>query len=109
MPVIEYKLHKIGKNAKAIPDWVEDGGHWRNPSDSTMLGWVEAEADRDYYIPDTVTELDKSAVTTRILGIHSANPFPVMGEDGTPTEDNMTTEQVTNMAEDWYDSFISGR
>ena len=109
MPVIEYKLHKIGKNAKAIPDWVEDGGYWKNPSDSTMLGWAEAEADRDYYIPDTVTELDKAAVTARILGMHSTNPFPVMGEDGAPTEDNMTTEQVTNMAEDWYDSFISGR
>jgi len=109
MPVIEYKLHKIGKNAKAVPVWVEDGGYWKNSSDNTLLGWVEAEADRDYYIPDTVTELTKSDVTTRLLAMHSSSPFLVTAEDGQSTEEAMTIEQVTNMAEDWYDSFISGR
>ena len=48
MAVVEYKLHKVGKNAMRAPDWVEDGGYWLNPADHTMVGWVANEADREY-------------------------------------------------------------
>ena len=37
MPVVEYKLHKVGKNAKRAPEWVDDGGYWQNPADNTMV------------------------------------------------------------------------
>ena len=50
MILVEYKLHKISKNAKQSPHFIMDGGYHVSPLDKTMVGLVEDEADRDYYI-----------------------------------------------------------
>lgn len=102
MPIVEYKLHKVGKNAMRAPEWVDDGGYWQNPADKTLVGWVLAEADRDYYIPDTVTELSKSDFVTRLQTIHADAPY-TKGDPGEKT--NMTNEEVATMAGEWYDNF----
>lgn len=109
MPVVEYKLQKVGKNAKKAPEWVEDGGYYQNPADSTLVGWVPAEADRDYYVPDTVTELSKDDFVTRGMTMHAANAF--MSNDESPEDEPtaLTDAEATTMLGDWYDSFIADR
>ena len=107
MPVIEYKfqISETGKNV--IPGYVEDRGHWYNPADHTYVGWVKAEADREYWVPDTIEELTKAEMVTRVLGMHAVVPMKAMGDDGEMTEVDMTNDQVTAMVEAWYDAFVA--
>lgn len=107
MPVIEYKfqISETGKNV--IPGYVEDRGHWYNPADHTYVGWVKAEADREYWVPDTIEELTKAEMVTRVLGMHAANPMMVMDSDGTVSETQMTDNEVTTMVEAWYDEIVT--
>lgn len=113
MPIIEYKLHRVGpRGQKQAPDWVEDGGYWGNGADHTMVGWVAAEADREHWIPDTVTELSRADFITRQQGIHAATPFTKIA-DGADENDpaaervNMTNEEVATEAGNWWDSFTA--
>lgn len=107
MPVVEYKfqISETGKNV--IPGYIEDRGHWYNPADFTFVGWVKAEADREYWVPDTIEELTKSEMVTRVLGMHAANPMMAVDSDGTETDTQMTDSEVTTMVENWYDSFVT--
>lgn len=108
MPVIEYKLHAINsqKHMQA-PVWVTDGGHWRSPIDNTLVGWAPAEADREYYVPDTVTTLTKAELNTRLLAIH-ANTKYQKGQDVDNLQ-NMTNAEVTTMSDAWYDAYITDK
>jgi len=111
MPVIEYKLHKGQNNILETPSFVQDGGYWKNPNNHTLLGWCTPEADREYWVPDTVTELTKAEVVSRALSIHSATPYRAEVEVNGAIEagEEMTTEQVTNQMENWYDSFVASK
>ena len=107
MPVIEYKFQISETGRKVIPGYVEDRGHWYNPADKTFVGWVKAEADREYWVPDTIEELTKAELVTRVLGMHAANPMMVNDSDGTVTETQMTDAEVTTMVEAWYDECVT--
>jgi hypothetical protein len=104
MVLVEYKLHKVSKNGKKAPDFIMDGGHWLSPIDNTMVGLVEAEADRDYYIPDTITSLSRAEFLSRQLTIHASVPMVSRDEEGTET--TLTDAEVTEQAGTWYDSFV---
>ena len=108
MPVIEYKLHAVDSGqALQAPHWVIDGGNWYNPADRTLVGWTPAEADRAYYVPDTVTTLTKAELNTRLLTIHATTKYQ-KGVDIDNLQD-MTNAEVTTMSNDWYDSYIVGK
>ena len=107
MPVIEYKFQISETGRNVIPGYVEDRGHWYNPADFTYGGCVKAAADREYWVPDTIEELTKAEMVTRVLGMHAVNPMKVMGDDGEISEDDMTNDQVTTMVEAWYDAFVT--
>lgn len=108
MPVIEYKLHAINsqKHMQA-PSWVTEGGNWYNPTDKTLVGWVPAEADREYYVPDTVTTLTKAELNTRMLAIHANTKY--QKTTGIDTFEDMTNAEVTTMSNDWYDNYTADR
>ena len=97
--ILEYKMHMTAGGMRT-PEWIEDGGYW-GKSDHTMIGWSPDEADREYYIPDTVTELTATELETRVLALHADNAFTKPGE--TPEDDNteMTTDEVKKMVSDW--------
>ena len=105
MVLVEYKLHKVGKNAKQAPHFIIDGGYHMSPLDNTMVGLVEDEADRDYYIPDTITTLTKEEFMARQLAIHAAHPMTSMDENMNETA--MTDAEVTATMEAWYDSKVA--
>ena len=107
MPVIEYKFQISETGRNVIPGYVEDRGHWYNPADHTYVGWVKAEADREYWVPDTIEELTKAELVTRVLGMHAADPIMAADSDGTVSETEMTNDEVTTMVEAWYDTFVA--
>ena len=95
--IIEYKLD-AGPFGMICPLWVKDGGYYSDPDNFTMVGWTN-DAPREFKVPDTVTVLNKAALTTRVLDIHSRYTF--IDEDG----EDMTTDQVTAMVSTWFDSW----
>ena len=96
--IIEYKMHMTAGGMKT-PDWVEDGGYFQDTATNTMVGWSPDEADREYYVPDTVTTMTEAELNTKVLAMHSANKFQKTADDGTMS--NMTNAEVTKMVSDW--------
>ena len=97
--ILEYKMHMTAGGMKA-PEWIEDGGYY-GKSDHTVIGWSPDEADREYYIPDTVTELTAAQLETRVLAMHSDDAFTKPNSDPTKDDVEMTTDEVKKMVSDW--------
>lgn len=72
--ILEYMLIRES-GAKRAPSWVEDGGYFVNPDNNTMVGWSPNLADRDYYVPDSVTELTRAELKTRVRSIDANYPM----------------------------------
>lgn len=104
MAVVEYKRHRV-TGGITTPIWVVDGGHWLSPIDKTLVGWVEDEADREYYVPDTVTVLSRADFITRQLTIHASHPMQSMPENPEDDPVTMTDAEVETAAGEWYDNF----
>ena len=97
--ILEYKMHMTAGGMRT-PEWIEDGGYW-GKSDHTKIGWSPDEADREYYIPDTVTELTATELETRVLAMHSDNAFLKSAENPEDEDTEMTTDEVKKMVSDW--------
>ncbi len=111
MPVVEYKMHVVtNKGGATAPLWVEDGGYHTSPIDKTKVGWVLAEADREYYVPDTITELTKTAFTNRQLTIHASYPLSgTRDSDGVEVDYTLDSDGVQSVSEEWYDGFVASK
>ena len=96
--IIEYKMHMTAGGMRT-PEWVEDGGYFHDTATNTFVGWSPDEADREYYVPDTVTTMTQAELNTKVLAMHSANKFQKTNDDGTTS--NMTNAEVTTMVSDW--------
>ena len=97
MRILEYKLHGTNSGTMAVPVWAENGGHYYNPDDYTM---ITANADvSEYYVPDTLTELTTAELKTRQLAIHAKYPMQKMA-DGGDMED-MTDAEVEAQIDEW--------
>lgn len=68
MAYLKYKLHMTAKGMMT-PPWVEDGGYFGNSSTNEFIGWTPDEANREYYVPDTVTTLTKAELKTHVRGL----------------------------------------
>ena len=97
--ILEYKMHMTAGGMKA-PEWIEDGGYY-GKSDHTVIGWSPDEADREYYIPDTVTTLTATELETRVLALHSANAFTKPGAEPGDDDEEMTTDEVKAQVAAW--------
>ena len=108
MAVVEYKLHVINNQGHMVtPPWIQDGGNWSNPADKTLIGWIPAEADREYWVPDNIITLTKAELNTRMLAIHATTKYQ-KSEDPDNLED-MTDAEVTTMSNDWYDAYTGDK
>ena len=99
--IIEYKLD-AGSQGMTVPNWVKDGGYYHDPDNFTMVGWTP-DAPREFKVPDTVTVLDKAALTTRILNMHGRYPMKKENSEGELVD--MTTDEVTTEVSAWYDAW----
>ena len=105
--IFEYMMNIDSSSRKRHPGWVEHGGAFYDGS--TFIGWSPNTGTRDYYVPDSVTVLDKAGLVERNLAVHAVTPFIKIGDDphdpASETED-MTTAEVTAAAEDWWDETV---
>ena len=85
---IKYKLHMTEKGMRC-PPWVEDGGYFVNGNE--FIGWTPDEANREYYVPDTVTEYTQAELVTYVQGL------TILDEDG----NEMSDADVETMVNDW--------
>lgn len=100
--ILEYKMHMTAGGMKA-PEWVEDGGYYVK-SDHTVIGWSPDEADREYYIPDTVTTLTAAELETRVLALHADTPMTKPGTDPGEDDVELTTNEVKAQVAAWVDA-----
>ena len=101
--ILEYKRHMTAGGMKN-PEWIEDGGYFYKSSDHTAIGWSPDEADREYYIPDTVTTLTASELNTKVLALHADNPFTQPGDNPEDGDTNMTNDEVSAMVTAWVNA-----
>ena len=95
--IIEYMLiREAGK--KLAPSWVEDGGYFSDPDNSTLIGWSPDLANRDYYVPDSVTELTRAELKTRVKAIDAI--YPMLDADG----NEMSDEDIDARVDAWCDA-----
>ena len=95
--ILEYMLiREMG--VKRAPSWVEDGGYFTDPDDKTLIGWTPDLADRDYYVPDSVVELTRAELKTRVRDIDTR--YPMLDADGNEVSD----ADIDAMVDVWCDT-----
>ena len=85
---LKYKLHMTEKGMRC-PPWIEDGGYFQNGDE--LIGWTPDEANREYYVPDTVTEYTQVELVAYVQGL------TMLDEDG----NEMSDADVETMVNDW--------
>ena len=84
------------------PPWVENPGHFFDPDHKTYIGYTPDEADRAYWVPDTVTNYTQSELVTYVRDLHSRNPILELSEDNpSETPSAMTNDEVTAFVNAW--------
>ena len=99
--ILEYKLHMTAGGMRT-PEWIDDGGYFYDSANKTYVGWSPDEADREYYIPDTVTTLTAAELDTKVLAQHAANAYRTLPESG--EERDMTNDEVSAMVTAWVNA-----
>ena len=101
MRMLEYKLHApMNGHGMSTPVWVDNGGHWYNNADHTMIGF--APDTTEYYIPDSVDFKTEAELKTRVVAMHQVSPMRKMGDGpGSEEGDVMTDAEVETMVGDW--------
>lgn len=106
MAVVEYMLLNEGDHRRHTPGFIGDRGHWYNPADHTLVGWVKDN--RDFYVPDTIVTLTKEQLVQRGLAIHAVVPYIDTTAAGPVSDPPALTETgVRSMLENWYDNFVA--
>ena len=95
--ILEYMLNRMEDGRLTTPMWVQDGGYVPRASNATYMGFSPSLANREYYVPDSVTVMTADDAKTRALARHAEVPFT--NDDGSEM-----TEQEVN---DWVDQIIS--
>jgi hypothetical protein len=99
--ILEYMLiREAGK--KLAPSWVEDGGYFPDPDNKTLIGWSPDLADRDYYVPDSVIELNRAGLIARVQDINTRYPGQKPGENGEMVP--VTDADISTMVSTWCDA-----
>ena len=105
MKLVEYKLHaSVFGRGKTTPAWINHGGHYMNPDDHTLMGFVEDPC--EYYLPDTLEYYTLPEAVTRQLAIHAKHPMNKMDHE-TGELSVMTEAEVQAQMEDWYNAITS--
>lgn len=102
MQLVEYKRHLVDGGI-VDPKWIVVGGYMRDPDTNTYIGTVLDEAEREYYIPDTLVVMTAEQAVERYVDIHNRYPIMKTLYDVDPsglTVAPLTTEEVEQKARD---------
>ena len=93
MIILEYLLD-ANEGGMETPPWIDDGGHYRNPTDFTMIGLTRDNP--EFHIPSTVHRLTAQQVEDRQVAIH--NVTPMIGEESSV---ELTEAEVRAEIQNW--------
>jgi hypothetical protein len=104
MKIVEYKKHLVG-GAVTEPDFIISGGGLHDPINKTWIGTVYEENERNYYVPDSLLEMDRDSLIQRYLTIHESIPFEKLSDTSDPHSDRitLTVSEITQLVDDWLD------
>jgi hypothetical protein len=98
MKIVEYKLHAVSRGM-TTPGFIRNGGHYSNPDDNTLLGFIPDPC--EYYLPDTLVYLTLDEAKTRQLAIHAK--YPMRKQDIETMEmTEMTDAEVEAQMDIWH-------
>lgn len=102
MKIVEYKRHIIDGVIKD-PDFILDGGVFPNPADNTWVGKVAAEADRTYYVPDSLVELSRDDLIARQTSINNEYPAHKKSDESDPHSVSvpLTSNELIAQIDSW--------
>jgi hypothetical protein len=102
MKIVEYKKHLIN-GVNIIPEFIHDGNYFYDGDTKTWIGLILDSSDREYYIPDTLTELTNQELIARQLTIHSNNSITKLEIPSDPHSNIiiLTEEEVISDINDW--------
>jgi hypothetical protein len=102
MKIVEYKKHLIN-GVNIIPEFIHDGNYFYDNDTKTWIGLVLDSSDREYYVPDTLTELTDEELIARQLVIHSNNSITKLEIPSDPHSNiiTLTEEEVISNINDW--------
>ena len=97
MKIVEYLLgpYDSGKT----PSWIDDGGHFVNPADSTMVG-----ATTHKKIPQEINILTAEQLEDRQVAIHSVTPMIKYPDEPGGATSEMTESEVSTAVQNWVAS-----
>lgn len=96
MPFYEYKNHRIN-GVSQKPDFI-DAPLPLPTINNTNIAFIPDEADRDYYVPDTLVEVTEQQIIDKAVEIHQTTPFgPLMNGDA--WDDNDVIAWITEVIE----------
>lgn len=126
MPIVEFMLHPITEGSFAggniwsrVPPFIVAGeSHWESPIDFTRLGYVYPADKRNYYIPDTLSYMDKEACVQRALEIHKVVPYKKIEQKPDATEIEikkglaeievpLNENEIREIIGNWYDEIMT--
>ena len=90
-------MHKFQGNL-VHPDWIEDGGYFWNGK--TYIGIIDDDESRLYYVPDTLTEMLKSELKTRVIDQQSNTQVTdkITNKDGSL----MNEQELKEYIDQWW-------
>ena len=94
MKIVEYLLgpYDSGKT----PSWIDDGGHFVNPADSTMVG-----ATTHKKIPQEINILTAQQLEDRQVAIHNITPMIKHPDEPGGDFREMTEAEVRTTVQNW--------
>jgi len=105
--ICEYKMDKERQGGKIRPLWLDDGGVWYDPDKYAYIGVVK---DPEVKVPETVVRYTKESFVERQLDIHDRYPFKKPDPESDRSDPDvwveMTDEEVTEQAEEWWDNNV---
>ena len=96
MLCVEYKKILSDTGRMQNPPWIVEGEYFYDPGTKTYIGFVLAESEREYFIPDTVVELSEDQFVARCIALHGSHPeyFSTVTEPEEGAEDRTRTTKV---------------
>ena len=83
---------KYTKDNGNIPSYISDGGYFRNPANSELIGIGSGGG---------TTIASKADLITYVLSIHGNYPFTSVPEGTTVTPSTLNTSEVTAIVNNW--------
>lgn len=104
MKIVEYKKHLVD-GYLVDPEFIFFGNVFNDNVNNTWIGKVLDEAERKYYIPDTLVELTREELIQRAL---SLNLKKLTSENDPHSETiNLNEQEIAQLVDTWINTYAT--